>query len=207
MDTPIDAPMGTSDATRPYHHGDLPAVLLRAAADVIEEFGVSSLSLREVARRADVSHGAPAHHFGDKSGLLTALATEGFELFERALVGARDTAPPAAAARFAATSRAYVLFAASHRAHFEVMFQPDLHRLSDVGLREASSKAHGVLSAGVAEAQNAGYAPDADPEALAVTAWATAHGLATLWLQGGLSQATGNRDLPSLLDAVFGPLA
>jgi len=198
--------MTAAAKSRSYHHGDLPAALLRATAEAIDDSGVSSLSLREVARRAEVSHGAPAHHFGDKAGLLTALAVEGFERFEQALIDARDAAPPDPAARFAATGRAYVRFADEHRAHFDVMFRPDLHRPLDPGLREASNRAHGVLTGGVAEAQKAGYAPDADPEALALTAWATAHGLATLWLQGGLPSRPGKRDLPSLLDAVFGPV-
>ena len=57
---------------RPYHHGDLRRALLDAAVEVIEESGPTALSLRDLARRADVSHAAPQHHFGDKAGLLTA---------------------------------------------------------------------------------------------------------------------------------------
>ena len=63
---------------RPYHHGNLRAVLLEAALAEIAERGPQALSLRELARRAGVSHAAPAHHFGDKPGLLTAIAAEGF---------------------------------------------------------------------------------------------------------------------------------
>src|SRR5690349_24467205 len=102
-----------------YHHGDLPEALLKATAQLVQEQGVGALSLREVARRAGVSHGAPAHHFGDKAGLLTALATQGFELFTAALRKARDEAGTEPLRRFAATGYAYVLFASEHRAHFE----------------------------------------------------------------------------------------
>ena len=61
-----------------YHHGDLPAALRAATAQLVSEKGPSGFSLREVARRAGVSHAAPAHHFGDAEGMLTSVAAEGF---------------------------------------------------------------------------------------------------------------------------------
>ncbi|MGQ4421455.1 TetR/AcrR family transcriptional regulator, partial [Streptomyces violaceoruber] len=67
-------------ATRAYHHGDLRRSVLSAALEVIRSDGVAAISLRDLARRAEVSHAAPAHHFKDKAGLLTAIATEGFEV-------------------------------------------------------------------------------------------------------------------------------
>src|SRR4030095_14934141 len=70
-------PPASNDA-RPYHHGDLPRALLEAAVQAIAEAGAAAVSLRELARRAGVSHAAPAHHFGDKAGLLTAVAADGF---------------------------------------------------------------------------------------------------------------------------------
>ena len=76
--------------TRGYHHGDLPRALLAAAAEAIAEFGPAALSLRDLARRAGVSHAAPTHHFGDKAGLLTALAVEGFDLLAAAPTAAGD---------------------------------------------------------------------------------------------------------------------
>src|SRR5262245_27450164 len=107
------------DMERGYHHGRLPQALLKATAKLIAEQGVAALSLREVARRAGVSHGAPAHHFRDKAGLLTALATQGFELFTAAQCAARDGAGDDPLRRFGATGYAYVQFAIEHRAHFE----------------------------------------------------------------------------------------
>ena len=73
-----------TSATDRYHHGDLPNALLRAAVEVIEERGLGAFSQREVARRAGVSHNAPAHHFGDTRGLLTSLAIQGFEVLHAA---------------------------------------------------------------------------------------------------------------------------
>ena len=63
-----------------YHHGDLPNALLAAVGDIVEENGVANVSLREAARRAGVSHSAPAHHFGDKEGMLAAFAERGFDI-------------------------------------------------------------------------------------------------------------------------------
>ncbi|HEV7962299.1 MAG TPA: helix-turn-helix domain-containing protein, partial [Actinoplanes sp.] len=105
-----------------YHHGDLRRALLDAAAEVIEEQGPAALSLRDLARRAGVSHAAPTHHFGDKAGLLTALATEGYGLLVAEL--AEEWA---ATHSFLEQGVAYVRFAIRHRAHFEVMFRPDLY--------------------------------------------------------------------------------
>jgi len=62
-----------------YHHNDLAAELLRAAEVELLEKGVERFSLRAVAKRAGVSHGAPAHHFKDVTGLLSAIAAVGYE--------------------------------------------------------------------------------------------------------------------------------
>jgi len=70
-----------------YHHGNLRQVLLEKAAESIRERGVGGLSLRDLARRAGVSHGAPARHFPDKAALLTALATDVLERFRAVLLG------------------------------------------------------------------------------------------------------------------------
>ena len=97
---------------RDYHHGDLRAALLRAAEVELSERGVEGFTLRGCARRAGVSHAAPAHHFGDADGLLTALAAEGFARFNAAVaarLAARDAqghSVVAAAGSATSTSRA-----------------------------------------------------------------------------------------------------
>ena len=131
-------------AQRSYHHGDLRAALLAAAVEVIDESGPAALSLRDLARRVGVSHAAPAHHFGDKTGLLTALATEGFELLAEALA---PTRPPGDLVELGV---GYVLFAVQHRAHFEVMFRPDLLHQDDPGLVAAQAGSQAALWSGVA---------------------------------------------------------
>ncbi|MFI6779727.1 TetR/AcrR family transcriptional regulator [Micromonospora sp. NPDC050276] len=168
--------------TRGYHHGDLRRALLAAALDAIEEDGQAALSLRDLARRAGVSHAAPAHHFGDKAGLLTALATQGFDLLAQELA--------AAGSDLLAAGVAYVDFAVRHRAHFEVMFRPELHRADDAELIAARERAGAALRSAVAALPAGGVPADAGRDALA--AWSIAHGFATLWLAGALPDRVGD---------------
>jgi AcrR family transcriptional regulator len=189
---------------KPYHHGDLSSRLLEVTAEVIDDVGVAGLSLREVARRAGVSHGAPAHHFGDKRGLLTAFATQGFARFGDALEAARCSEDSGnALQRFEATGVAYVQFAVEHEAHFDVMFRPDLVDASDEAYAAASTRAYQQLLLAIQAAQAEGYAPGVDVETLAVAAWAKTHGLATLWLEGNLRNVTGYEDVSALARAVL----
>jgi AcrR family transcriptional regulator len=108
-----------------YHHGDLRAALMRAAAAEIERGGYENLSLRELAASLGVSRGAPYRHFVDRRALLAALAAEGFEeltAIYRKAIAAGKTAP----ARLAASGRAYLAFAAERPQLFRLMFASDL---------------------------------------------------------------------------------
>jgi AcrR family transcriptional regulator len=163
--------------SRAYHHGDLRRTLLGAAVEVMTESGPAALSLRDLARRAGVSHAAPAHHFGDKAGLLTALAAQGFDLLAEALRNAGDDMIEAGVA--------YVGFAVRHRAHFEVMFRPDLYRADDPEVAAARTRAGELLRTGVA--RRTGREPDND----SLAAWSIVHGFATLWLSGALPPRVG----------------
>ena len=140
---------GSNDA-RPYHHGDLPRALLDAAVQAIAEVGPAAVSLRDLARRTGVSHAAPAHHFGDKAGLLTAVATDGFRRLAATL---RETYQ--ATGSFLEVGVAYVRFAVTHRAHFEVMFRPELYHTDDPELVRARDAARALLYPPAAEAANA----------------------------------------------------
>lgn len=169
-----------------YHHGDLRRAVLAAATEAISEDGVAALSLRDLARRAGVSHAAPAHHFGDRSGLLTALATDGYTMLGDALT--------AAGPQLLEQGVAYVRFAVAHPAHFEVMFRPQLYRADDPELLVAQRRATQALSEGVAAEAAAG-----DGVEVRVAAWSIVHGFATLWLAGALA--------PELLDQDPGEVA
>jgi AcrR family transcriptional regulator len=173
-----------SNHARPYHHGDLRRALLEAALQAIAEVGPAAVSLRDLARRTGVSHAAPAHHFGDKAGLLTAVATDGFERLAATL---RETYQ--ATGSFLEVGVAYVRFAVTHRAHFEVMFRPELYRTNDPNLVRARDAARALLYPPAADLANG---PDGDEVRAAVAAWSLVHGLATLWLNHNLPPQLGD---------------
>ena len=170
---------GVASGSRPYHHGNLRPALISAAIGEIEESGPAAMSLRAVARRAGVTHAAATYHFGDRAGLLTAVAAEGYRLLAEALRGAQETR-----GSFLEVGVAYVRFAVTHRAHFEVMYRPELYHRDDAELGLARSAAATLLY-GTGEI---------DPERMAygVAAWSIVHGLATLWLNGNLPAQLGD---------------
>lgn len=154
-----------------YHHRDLPAVVIAHALETIAESGPDALSMRDLARRAGVSHGAPMHHFGDKRGLLTAIATQGFETLTGALEKTR-----AEGQGFVELGVTYVTFALQHPAHFQVMFRPDLLDYENAELRAAGSAAKQILQSGRTRSDELVTGSTA--------AWSLVHGFATLWLAG-----------------------
>jgi AcrR family transcriptional regulator len=170
--------------TRSYHHGNLRAELLREALLAIEEAGPTALSLRDVARRVGVTHSAPAHHFGDKTGLLTAVAVEGFRLLAEETSAAWERT-----GSFLEVGLAYVRFATTHRAHFEVMFRPDLYRADDPDVTAARDAASFVLLGSASEVTDA---TGGDGVGAVVAGWSLMHGLATLWLNGNLPPEMGD---------------
>lgn len=182
-------------AAPPYHHGNLRAALLEAAAAEIASVGPAALSLRELARRAGVSHAAPAHHFGDKRGLFTALAAEGFRLLHQ-----RTTPALEAPGALMATGQRYVEFALDHPSHFAVMFDQSLLAANDEELVREKTVAFEVLFEAVRRGTR--VASDDELAAQALTAWAIVHGLATLWLAGNLPYPVDSRQV----GAVFGEL-
>ena len=164
----------------PYHHGNLRRALLDAALDTIATDGVAALNLRALARRCGVSHAAPTHHFGDRQGLLTAIATEGYDG-----LAATTAATWAETASFLEVGVSYVRYAVTHPGHFAVMFRPDLVDPQDPDLIRAQSASAAMLYGPVDSV--ATVDGDAAARRIAATAaWALVHGIATLWLQGSL---------------------
>jgi len=171
-----------------YHHGDLRRALLNVSVDMIDQKGIEALNLRELAILAGVSSGAPYHHFANRAQLLGAIAQEGFELLVATMSQQRDLAPNSSSARLEALGQAYVLFATSHRGHFRVMFRVDAAASALPQASLVADKAFQMLSDAIKECQQAGTAPSGDPQLLVLHAWATVHGLATLFVDGGLTK-------------------
>ncbi|WP_225028582.1 TetR/AcrR family transcriptional regulator [Xinfangfangia pollutisoli] len=170
---------------KPYHHGNLRAALLGAAEAELAEAGVEGFSLRSVARRAGVSHAAPKHHFGDTTGLLTALAAEGFQAFVAAQTAREEAAGAHPSERLLASGLGYVDFACARPALFRLIFTSRRIDESSDTLVEAGSAAYLHLAGGVAAAGGR----EGDIAAF----WAMAHGLADLMMSGRLAQFA---DLP-----------
>ena len=161
-----------------YHHGDLPAALRVATAELVAERGPRGFSLREVARRAGVSHAAPAHHFGDSRGLLTAVAVEGFTILADALAAASKH-PGDARARLRACGEAYVATARAHPGHYVVMLDESIHDPDDEGVLAEGMRAFAQLVQTI-EAVRDEINPALDVDAAATLCWAAMHGLVEL---------------------------
>jgi len=191
-----------------YFDGDLRAALLDAAEAEVAAHGAAHVSLRSVAKRAGVSHAAPAHHFGDKQGLFTAMATAGFTALAaemEASLAARAAEP--AATRIQELGMVYIGFARRRPAVFEVMWRPELHHRSDPALQAAARATHATMTALVGEARHEGWTRHPDVEHLVVLGWATVHGLAVLWRDGPLAEQAEGQEPAALSRAVMRTLA
>jgi AcrR family transcriptional regulator len=180
-------------------HGDVRRLVLDATIAIIESDGADSVSMREVARRAGVSHQAPYHYFGDRSGILAAISEEGFTGLAQAFRDVHRTEMPAAKAGFIA----YLNFAREHVGHFRVMFRNDIcgvitHELTQT----AADSAFEELRLMVGRVTG----PTVDPVhefTFAMMLWSLAHGLATLVIDGPLpNKVPPGTDLEDQIQAI-----
>lgn len=178
-------------AERPYHHGDLRSALLVAAEAELAEHGIEAFSLRSVAKRAGVSHAAPAHHFGHVNGLLTALAAEGFRQFLAAQARREAAADPAPQEQLVAAGLGYVDFAMARPTLFRLLFGSQRPDYQNADLNAAAEAAYRHLADQVGAAGGRGVADEA-------AIWAAAHGVADLLAAGRMkglgSFAPADRD-------------
>lgn len=195
--------------TSTYHHGDLPSALLEAVGEIVSEKGTAGVTLREAARRAGVSHSAPAHHFGDKDGLLAAYCEQGFDLMAEqvgaAFAAASADGEPTTSEMISILGRAYVQFAADHPNHFNAMFRSGLDSVDDAAHDELEE--HGamtLLRTMVDDLAASGTIGRGQAEAVTVVLWGVAHGLASLWVDGAIEQMFPAVSLDGLLEAAFG---
>jgi AcrR family transcriptional regulator len=177
---------------RPYHHGNLRASLLDAADAVLAERGSQGLTLRDVARAAGVSHGAPYHHFASLNELLAGVAEHGFVILGDAM--AEAVAVPDTRERLLRVAQAYVDCARAHPERFRLMFGPLLASKDEhPALKNAAQRAFGfVLDAANAHDKKHGAS-------LALAGWSLAHGLSHLMIDGAFEGLPMKKQNPDTL--------
>ena len=183
-----------------YHHGNLQAALEDAALDLLETTSAPKISLREVARRAGVSHNAPYHHFGDRAALLSALGVRGMA----ALLAAQEEAVASASnpvERVRALGLAYIRYAAAHPQTFALVFNPDYCAADSPSAEMAPliARNEDLLGGEVAAlVQEPGW-EGRDVMALSAALWSTVHGMAQLIMLGHLPLEAAEPALDALV--------
>jgi AcrR family transcriptional regulator len=170
---------------RAYHHGNLRDTLLRGAVRVIAELGPAAFTLREVARRAGVSHNAPYRHFQDKDALLAVVAAEGFRELTRAMQKATKRRADALG-KLKESGLAYVTFALRKPEHFSVMFDAPVRGSKDPEYVRAADESFGTLVSYIENCQREGQMPAGKTLERALAAWSQVHGIAKLAVSGRL---------------------
>jgi AcrR family transcriptional regulator len=171
--------------------------LVAAGVDLIARDGTDGLTLREIARHAGVSHGAPRRYFPTHLSLLAAIAEVGYRALGERFAAIDRTGDPRA--QTLDLARIYLDFARTERGMFELMFRHDLLRGNGIGLREAALPLFGVL----VDLVRAAAPRQAQPAVVAGALWANLHGIAQLAHWGSLQMSTGTDDLEPFLRAAL----
>jgi AcrR family transcriptional regulator len=203
---------------RPYHHGDLRRAIVTAALDILSETQSLEFSLRELARRAGVSHNAPYKHFAEKRELLAAVSTAGFERLAQRMSNAM-TGHGNARTQLFAMLRAYIQHGVENPALYRLMFGGFLSTPDDgrPAIERAAAERIKALLTGVIVEGALGRAIPNTPRnerkiAGAILAcWSLVHGL-TMLLADGLvgprkkSDALGDSVIQGMLDGLASKL-
>jgi len=179
--------------------------LVETAEEILASEGLEGLSMREVARRAGVTHGAPLRHYPSFAALLAEVAARGFRTLDAAVESAAAAVAPGAGAteRLAAGARAYLDCAIAKPAVFALMFRPELIDASHGTLLRDSNAAFESLVRLVRGAQDGGWHTGRDTRQLAGSLWASIHGLATLWSPGAYANAVQNTSFEAAVESML----
>ncbi len=191
--------MTPADHAQDAHDALLPERLVDAALELLEEHGPQAVTLRAVARHAEVSHGAPRRHFPTHAGLLSAVARRGFEQLAVDVLPALQEPAAAPLDRLDAACRAYLSFATARPHLYALMFRHDLLVGDEPGLRHTSLPLFGALVELVEQAQEGGWRTGTPAPVLAGSLWSGVHGLVQLWSWGALPLAVGDHELDAML--------
>jgi AcrR family transcriptional regulator len=196
--------VNTAAPPKPYHHGDLHQEILCAACELLEEHNIASLSLRQVAKKVGVSHTAPYRHFKDKEDLLAGVAGVGFKQLTQQMAAAVAANNDDPAAQLKEAAHGYVNMALRHPQCTQLMFSGILP-CDDTypELKASGDTAFDGLKSIIEEGQSSGAFVKGDVEALALSAWATIHGLASLIISGNLEDILSiSADTRQITDSV-----
>src|SRR5216684_1207480 len=185
--------MARAKTAKPYHHGELREALVAAGRKLLEEKGLRGFTLRECARRASVSHAAPAHHFASIDDLLAEIATRGYHELAAAMAAEAKRAPADPASRLVAQGVGYMAFAAANPMLFQLMFNRDVDRFETPALA-ASAKSSYHLHVAAVDAVIP-KAPAEVKDRMVDFAWASVHGFITLVLEGQIGEQDSSRAL------------
>ena len=187
------------ERSRTYHHGNLKRALINAAVTLIGEVGPRGFTLREVARRAKVSHNAPYRHFRDKEDLLAAVGMQGFRRLTKAMKRAAKTGSTPQE-RLRLCGRGYVGFALRWPQHFQVMFDLPSDKDRHVEYVAIGKEAFATLLNIVVECQQSGALEEGDSQNVSFIMWSMVHGIAKLAISHQLPFR--NADLLEFTDTV-----
>jgi AcrR family transcriptional regulator len=169
---------------RPYHHGDLRRTIIETAMAMLHEDKGWQFTLREVARRAGVSHAAPYKHFPDKAALLAEMALLGFDRLHKAMTTSKQRGANSWRDEFLAVGRAYVRFGTSNPGLYRLMFSAEAGKAADVHLSERATAPLGVVIALLERGQTEGVLRKRDVRGRAAACWAQVHGITMLTMEG-----------------------
>jgi AcrR family transcriptional regulator len=192
------------NVARPYHHGDLKRVIIKTAQDMLTEEKGWQFTLREVARRAGVSHAAPYKHFPDKSALLAELATRGFDQLRRTVTDALRRHARSARTEFISAAKAYIQFGTANPSLYRLMFSADVDKTVFRALDEAASSAFAVLIGMLERGQQNGSFKKQPVRGQAAAAWALLHGFTLLTIDGQLlPEKVGAKPIDAVLSSLL----
>ena len=191
---------------RSYHHGRLREALIEAAERMIEEEGPETVTVREAARRAGVSPGAPFRHFASRTALMTGVAERAMRRFHDEIARAEAAVDPSdAGARYAALGRAYLRWATRHPAQFRVLATRSLIDFDgSESLPSDNDAIRKLMQDIVADGQKRGQIREADPATLELAAKALSYGLARMYVDGHFPQwGVQQREAQAAMDRVI----
>ena len=201
-------------APKPYHHGDLRRVLIDAALKLAEEGGPEAVSVREAARRAGVSPGAPFRHFDSRAALMTAVAEEAQRRFRAEIEAVLEDAPARdPLKRFRAFGLAYLRWAMKNPAHFEII-SSGRHFDHDAasGVSRDNAELIALTEQMLGEASAAGTLRAADLKAMLIAGRALVYGFARMKIDGhfprwGVTEGKVDRMAEAVVDLFIAGIA